>query len=98
MTMARRFRNINAQGGLYGNALRATSLRGNLEIIQLLLDKGADVNAEGGKYGNALQAASHRGNLEIVQLLLAKGADVNAGISVDTETLRRRRDVFAWQA
>ncbi|KAJ5095220.1 Pfs NACHT and Ankyrin domain protein [Penicillium argentinense] len=68
---------VNAQGGVYGNALQAASFRGRQEIVQLLLDKGADVNVQGGEYGNALQAASSGGHQEIVQLLLDKGADVN---------------------
>jgi ankyrin repeat protein len=53
-------------------------LGGHREIIQLLLDKGADVNAQGGEYGNALQAASWGGHQEAVRLLLDNGADVNA--------------------
>ncbi|GAB1316569.1 Ankryin repeat protein (Fragment) [Madurella fahalii] len=69
---------INAQGGVYGNALQAASNRGHKEIVQLLLDKGADVNAQSGFLGNALYAASDRGYKEIVQLLLDKGADINA--------------------
>ena len=51
---------------------------GRLEIVTLLLDRGADVNATGGKYGTALVAAASNGKLEIVTLLLDRGADVNA--------------------
>jgi ankyrin repeat protein/serine/threonine protein kinase len=69
---------VNAQGGLYGNALQAASSRGHEAIVKLLLDKGADVNAQGGYYGNALQAVSYRGDKAIVRLLLDRGADVNA--------------------
>ena len=69
---------INAQGGVNGNALQAASYERNNAIVQILLDNGADVNAQGGRYGNALQAASYRGNDAIVQILLHKGADVNA--------------------
>ncbi|KAH1594900.1 hypothetical protein KXX44_007374 [Aspergillus fumigatus] len=69
---------VNAQGGLYGNALQAASYKGYQEIVKLLLDKGADVNVQGGEYGNALQAASLEGHLEIVKLLLGTGADINA--------------------
>nr|CEG03602.1 unnamed protein product [Fusarium acuminatum CS5907] len=69
----------NLEGGEYGDALQAASSRGYIEIVQLLLDKGADVNAQGGRYGNALQAAAiSNGNSEVVQLLLDKGADVDA--------------------
>ena len=69
---------INAQGGEYGNALQAASSRGHDQVVQMLLDKGADVNAQGGYYGNALQAASSRGHDQVMQMLLDKGADVNA--------------------
>ncbi|KAH1315402.1 hypothetical protein KXV70_001970 [Aspergillus fumigatus] len=69
---------VNAQGGLYGNALQAASYKGYQEIVKLLLGTGADINAQGGENGSALQAASHKGYQEIVKLLLGKGADVNA--------------------
>ncbi|EWY79188.1 hypothetical protein FOYG_17631 [Fusarium oxysporum NRRL 32931] len=35
---------VNTQGGEYGNALQAVSSKGNRDVVQLLLDKGADVN------------------------------------------------------
>ena len=69
---------VNAQGGEYGNALQAAAYDGNLEVVQLLLDKGAEVNAQGGHYGNALQAAAYDGKSEVVRLLLDKGAEVKA--------------------
>ena len=50
--------------------------RCDIEIVKLLLDKGADVNAESGR--KALPAAVYHGRLEVVQLLLDRGADVNA--------------------
>ncbi|EUC28323.1 hypothetical protein COCCADRAFT_30391 [Bipolaris zeicola 26-R-13] len=52
--------------------------QGHYEMIEILVDKGADVNAQSGQYGNALQAASTKGYKEIAMLLLDKGADVNA--------------------
>jgi hypothetical protein len=72
---------VNAQGGEYGNALQTTIIHDHQEVVQLLLDNGADFNAEGvwfGWHGNALPAASRNGNLRVVQLLLDNGADVNA--------------------
>ncbi|KAF8531910.1 ankyrin repeat protein, partial [Gautieria morchelliformis] len=69
---------VHAQGGLYGNALQAASLRGHQATVELLLEKGADVNAQGGRYGNVLQAASSEGHQATVKLLLEKGAYVNA--------------------
>ncbi|EUC31762.1 hypothetical protein COCCADRAFT_38175 [Bipolaris zeicola 26-R-13] len=69
---------VNAQGGLYGNALQAASVKGHEQIVKILLNAGADVNAQGGLYGNALQAASVEGHEQIVKILLNAGADVNA--------------------
>ena len=45
---------VNAQGGLYRNALQAASDGGHEAIVKVLLEKGAEVNAQGGVYGNAL--------------------------------------------
>ncbi|KAF8343279.1 ankyrin repeat-containing domain protein, partial [Amanita rubescens] len=55
-------------------ALQAASWEGNDEIVQLLLERGADVHAGGGKCGNALQASSFMGHINTVQLLLKSGA------------------------
>jgi ankyrin repeat protein len=63
---------------VYGTALQAAASEGEMEIVRLLLDKGADINAQGGEYGTALHAAVLQGEMEIVRLLLDKGADVNA--------------------
>jgi hypothetical protein len=44
---------VNAQGGVYGNALQAASYEGHEAIAKLLIDKGADANAQGGRNGTA---------------------------------------------
>ena len=36
---------VNAQGGYYGNALQAASEGGHDQVVQMLLDKGADIDA-----------------------------------------------------
>ena len=69
---------VNAQGGIYGNALQVASYRGHEKVVSMLLERGAEVNALGGPYGNALQAASYGGYEKVVSMLLERGAEVNA--------------------
>jgi len=69
---------VNAQGGLFGNALEAASRQGHEQVVRMLLDEGADINALGGQFGNALQAASWQGHEQLVRLLLDK--DINADV------------------
>ncbi|KAH8834360.1 ankyrin repeat-containing domain protein [Flagelloscypha sp. PMI_526] len=61
-----------------GKTLEAASQAGNIEVVQFIVDNGADINATGGAYGTALQAAAEGRSLEVVELLVEKGADVNA--------------------
>ncbi|CAJ2507809.1 Uu.00g089950.m01.CDS01 [Anthostomella pinea] len=67
--------NPNATGDDYGNALTAAAYDGTMEIIDLLLNAGADVNAP---EGWAIQSAAAEGHHEVVEKLLEKGANVNA--------------------
>jgi ankyrin repeat protein len=70
---------IDIKSGIYGNALCVASAGGNEDLVERLLDLGADVNApDSGRYANALQVASAGGHEQVVKLLLARGADVNA--------------------
>ncbi|KAJ6093406.1 hypothetical protein N7486_008695 [Penicillium sp. IBT 16267x] len=57
---------------------RANSSKGDKEVVQLLLEQGADVSVQEGDDGNALVAASSGGHEHIVQFLAEKGDNVNA--------------------
>ena len=46
------------------------------QIVQLLLDQGADINAQSGRYDNALSMAIHNGDDRMVQILFDRGADI----------------------
>jgi ankyrin repeat protein len=57
------------------------ALIGSPELLEALLDHGAEINAEGGYLGTALTAAAYHGSRQSVRFLLARGADstINAG-------------------
>ena len=53
--------------------------KGNVVIVKLLLDKGADANAV--RPDNPLELAMNSGNIEIIKLLIQHGAKVNKEFS-----------------
>lgn len=57
-----------------------------VEVIRLLLDKGARVN-QPDLYRTPLMLAAGKGHIETVKLLLARGADVNATAKEDITAL-----------
>ncbi|KAK7897749.1 hypothetical protein LTR67_004379 [Exophiala xenobiotica] len=61
-------------------ALQSAARRGDIPIVEFLLDHGAFVNAQPARFQGrtALQAASEKGHVPVVELLLGHGADVNA--------------------
>lgn len=68
--------NVNLSDKYLGNALHAAAHGGNTDMIQLLLDNGADVNSECGN--SPLHVAVIRGHEEAVRLLLKQqDIDVN---------------------
>ncbi|KAF8143221.1 hypothetical protein K438DRAFT_1876563 [Mycena galopus ATCC 62051] len=62
----------------YGTMLQEASYRGCVEMVKLLVEKGADVNVEGNGYGTALHIAAFSGQLQVVQFLFEREASVNA--------------------
>jgi ankyrin repeat protein len=66
---------LNAvDNGGYG-PLHEASLMGHLEIVRLLIERGADLNAQAANGDTALHDACENGHLSIVKLLLEQGAD-----------------------
>lgn len=64
--------------------LTLATIRGNEEVVQLLIDKGADVNAQGGLEEQAIVHAARNGYESIVRLLLRSGAKVDGIGSIIT--------------
>jgi ankyrin repeat protein len=61
-------------------ALYLASHYGHLEMVQLLVEHGADVNAEETFCKNPLRLALWGGKDAVAEFLIEKGADVNAGM------------------
>jgi ankyrin repeat protein len=51
---------------------------GHIDVVRLLLDRGASIDQIVPGEENALIQASETGHLNVVKLLVARGADVNA--------------------
>jgi len=61
--------------------------RGHGDIVQLLLEHGADVNADAGGCETVLMEAARRGHDVVVKRLLEKGADIEIGDVADHRAL-----------
>ncbi len=84
------------------DALKAAAAAGDVEVLRVLLDHGADPNSkaaiQASSGGNtALMVAAQCGHLEIVRMLLARGADVNVqtanGNAVSHAAFTHRQEV-----
>jgi ankyrin repeat protein len=67
-------------------SLPAAALSGNVAVVSLLLDHGADLGRYG---GHALYEAARAGKDEVVLLLLERGADARGGPGAESTPLHR---------
>jgi ankyrin repeat protein len=66
---------VNTKTRYGATALSYACDRGNVELVKLLIERGANVNAQDSFYGaTPLTWAADKGHAEIVRLLLEKGA------------------------
>jgi ankyrin repeat protein len=56
--------------------LCVAAYNGHLEVVKLLLEKGADIEHKDNDGRTPLCVAAYNGHLEVVRLLLEKGADI----------------------
>lgn len=63
-------------------ALHIASLAGRLEVVKLLVEKGAEINVQSQNGFTPLYMASQEGHSEVVKYLLARGGNQNLGTDV----------------
>jgi ankyrin repeat protein len=76
---------VNAKNPYSETPLTLACHSGHMNVVELLLQKGADINPQGEDSHTPFHSACSGGHIKIVQLLLEKGADVNPqGKHLDT--------------
>ncbi|XP_013885546.1 ankyrin repeat and SAM domain-containing protein 6 isoform X2 [Austrofundulus limnaeus] len=69
---------VNSSNQEGATPLMMAAVSGQLEVVQLMVEKNADVDKQDGVHGwTALMQATYHGNKDIVKYLLGQGADVN---------------------
>ena len=67
---------VNAKGGIHGNALTTAAYNNRKTIVKTLIEHGALIDQPGGPDGFALHSAASQGHGDVVKVLLGRGADV----------------------
>uniref|UniRef100_A0A3Q3H2Q1 Ankyrin repeat and sterile alpha motif domain containing 6 n=1 Tax=Labrus bergylta TaxID=56723 RepID=A0A3Q3H2Q1_9LABR len=69
---------VNSSNQEGATPLMMAAVSGQLEVVQLMVEKKADIDKQDGVHGwTALMQATYHGNKDIVKYLLGQGADVN---------------------
>ncbi|MDZ4801738.1 MAG: ankyrin repeat domain-containing protein [Bryobacteraceae bacterium] len=68
-------------------SLQDAAARGDMAVLNMLLQMGADVNTVGTAGNRAIEIAARKGNAKLVRVLLEKGADVSLKTAAGTAIL-----------
>ena len=75
------------------SALQIAANKGQLKVVKVLLDKGADINYQHPISKNtALHLAAFSNHPEVAKYLISKGADVNIKLRAGVSIIRPLRD------
>ena len=77
-------------------ALLTAATKGQLDVVKLLINKGADINARGKSDKTALTVAASAGRWDMVKYLVEKGADINATGENDKTALMVAANAGRW--
>jgi len=80
-------RDINAKGGHHSTPLHAAVIKGNVDIVALLLEHGVDTATWNRNSLSPLDQAARRGRLDITRLFLSHHVDVNSRDGIDRTPL-----------
>jgi ankyrin repeat protein len=64
--------------GKASSALLTAAYHGNRDIVQLLINSGADINTLDGTRETSLHKASYKGHKNVIEILISNGANINA--------------------
>lgn len=77
----------NVDGAPAGSPLIGAAREGYIDVVRVLLDKGADPNRTVRGDGSPLIVATDEGHIDVVTLLLDRGANPNTGVKGDGNAL-----------
>ena len=80
-------RDINFSGGYHSTPLHAAVIKGNVDIVALLLEHGADTAIWDKENYSPLDHAAFRGRLGVMRLFLCHHADVNSRDGIERTPL-----------
>ncbi len=69
---------VNTRGGFYATPLHSTVAKGNIDLMKVLLEHGADVASTNWEEYTPFNEAARRADFHMMSLLLDHHADVNA--------------------
>ena len=83
------------------HTLRFSARIGQVQVVEMLLEKGARINAADEKGNTALIDAASKGNFDIVELLVDKGADIthrnkDGHTAADIASQNRHRSIVSY--